>query len=428
MLHHPQVNFVEDGMTVGTAHVRRPVRGVAVAAMLLGLVGMTASVRGVGQTAPAAPATASASSQRGTVKGLAGSTLTLTTDAGKEVTVTVGDGARIVQIAPGSTDLKTATAIKLVDIAAGDRVLVTGKAADAAGALTATRVVLMKSADIAEKRTAQQADWNRRGSGGIVSAVDAATGALTVTNGAKKTQILTTGTTIFRRYAGDSVKFEDAQPGTLAQIQPGDQVRVRGAKSEDGASIQAEEIVSGSFRNLAGTVVSASADTVTLKDLATKKNVVVKVTANSNFRKLPPQAAAMFAMRAKGGAGAPGGEGAGGGHGASTGSPGGEGGPGQRGPGGPGGPGAGGPGGGRGNLDLSQMIARLPEGSLTELKAGDALMIVASQTGGTTTAITMLSGVEAILAASPTGSAPAVTISPFGFGGGAPEGGGGAPQ
>ena len=126
-------------------------------------------------------------------------------------------------------------------------------------------------------------------------------GRLRFSNGAKKTQVMTGGTTVFRRYAGDSVKFEDAQVGTMAQIQPGDQVRVRGTKSEDGTSIQAAEIVSGSFRNIAGTVASidAAAGTATIQDLATKKTVVVKVTANSEVKKLPPEAAARFAARAK---------------------------------------------------------------------------------------------------------------------------------
>ena len=418
------------------------------------------------QATAAAPATANAGSQRGTVKAIAGSVLTLATDSGKTVTVNVGETAKILQIAPGSTDLKTATTIQLGEIAVGDRVLVTGRAGDA-DTVAASRVILMKSTDIAEKHAAEQADWQRRGSGGIVSAVDAATGTLTVKNGARTTQVATTPKTIFRRYAGDSVKFEDAQTGTLAQIQPGDQVRVRGSRSEDGSGLQAEEVVSGSFRNLAGTVeaVNAGAGTVTLKDLATKKDVVVKVTANSEVRKLPVQAAAMFAMRARGGAAGAGGSGTpgAGGPGAGTSTPGagsgsgtlrGEsssggagadasargprpgtdgaaGGAGGRGPGmGAGGPGGGGGmGGGRaGGMDLSQMVSRLPEGTIADLKTGDAVMVVASQTAGSVTAITMLSGVEPILAASPSGAAPAITLSPFGFGGGAPEGGGGGPQ
>ena len=72
------------------------------------------------------------------------------------------------------------------------------------------------------------------------------------------------------------------------------------------------------------------------------------------------------------------------------------------------------------------MLARLPDAKLTDLKPGDAVMVVASQTqpgAGSVTAVTMLSGVEPILAATPSGS-PAMTLSPWSMGG-APEGGGG---
>jgi co-chaperonin GroES (HSP10) len=367
------------------------------------------------QTPAAAPA--AAARQLGTVTAVAGNSLTLKTDAGQEVVISVADGVRLLQLAPGSTDLKTAQTIALTDIAVGDRVLVNGKAGDTASAFTASRVILMKSGDIAQKHELEQADWQKRGTGGIVSAVDAGTGTLTVAVGAKKIAVTTSGKTQFRRYAGDSVKFEDAKPSTLAQIQAGDQLRVRGAKSEDGSSIQAEEVVSGSFKNLAGLIatIDAANGTLTLKDLATKKTVTVNITANSSVRTLPPQAAAMFAARAKGGAaGAVQAQGAGRGTGQGAGQ--GEASGGGR----PGGAGrsAGG--------DLSQLVSRLPNKTIADLKVGDAVMIVASQPdpgSATVTVVTLLSGVEPILAAAP--GAPSMTLSPWSLGGGEPEGGGG---
>jgi hypothetical protein len=75
-------------------------------------------------------------------------------------------------------------------------------------------------------------------------------------------------------------------------------------------------------------------------------------------------------------------------------------------------------------MDLSQMLNRLPTGSLQALHSGEAVMLVASQSasGDGLTAVTLLSGVEAILAATPGGS-PAMTLSPWNVGGGeAPEG------
>lgn len=379
---------------------------------------------GAGGRAALAQAAAPAGRQLGTVKAISGNNLTLATDAGSQVSVAVADGARILQLAPGSTDLKAAQQIALTDIAVGDRVLVTGKSDDD-GSFTAARVVLMKSTDIAQKNAAEQADWQRRGAGGIVSAVNGQT--IMISSGARKITVETGANTKFRRYGADSIKFEDTKPGTLAQVQTGDQLRVRGNKSEDGATITAEEIVSGSFKNLAGTIASinASGNSVSLKDLATKKSVTVAVTANSDLRKLPPEMAARLAARARGGAPA----GAAQGGTAPQGTPG-EGrpreasadGPPPAGGRGPGGGGSGAPtgsGGRPGGADLSQMLSRLPTESLADLKVGDAVMIVATQSGGTDamTAVTMLSGVEPILAASPSG-APAMTLSPWNMGGG----------
>jgi co-chaperonin GroES (HSP10) len=375
------------------------------------MIGMTNIGRAQATTAASATAR-----QIGTVKAISGSTITLATDAGQAVTITVADTARILQLAPGSTDLKAAQVITLAGIAVGDRVLVTGKAGDNAGELTASRVILMKSTDIAQKRAQEQADWLKRGSGGLVTSIDPATGTVTVSEGAKKVQVKTSSTTIFRRYSGDSVKFEDAVPGTLSQIQNGDQLRVRGTKSDDGASVQAEEIVSGSFKNLAGTIatISAADGTITLKDLSTKRMMTVKLTPNSDMRRLPERAATMFAARAKGGAVANGG--------------GTEAAPARPGAGGSGAPGAaGGPGGpGRSaGMDLSQMLARLPNETIADLHSGEAVMVVASQAepgSASVTAVTLLSGVEPILAATPSGT-PAMTLSPWSVGGSAPDGG-----
>jgi len=349
--------------------------------------------------APAnAPATA-AVSQRGTVKAVAGNTLTLATDAGGTMTVNVATGAKVVELAAGSTDLKTAKPSQLSDVAVGDRVLVTGKAGDSAESFNALRVILMKSSDIAQKQAAEQADWRARGVGGIVNSVDPATGAITITSGAKKITVKTSNKTDFRRFAGDSVKYEDAKSGTLAQIQPKDQLQAKGTKSEDGTSVQAEEVISGSFENLSGVIatVDDAAGKITLKDLATKKMVTVNITPNSNLRNMPAQAAYMFASRNGGAAAGGGRRGGGQAGGGAMGPAGGQGG---------GGPEAGGGMRRSAGADLSQMIARFPAITLADLHKGDAVMIVASQAtpdASTATALTVLTGVDPILTANPNG-------------------------
>ena len=89
------------------------------------------------------------------------------------------------------------------------------------------------------------------------------------------------------------MEFDDAKPSSLAEIKAGDQLRARGARNADGTEFTAEEIVSGAFRNIAGTIsnVDAATNALTVMDLATKKPVVVKISAQSQLLKLPPQMA-----------------------------------------------------------------------------------------------------------------------------------------
>jgi len=70
-------------------------------------------------------------------------------------------------------------------------------------------------------------------------------------------------------------------------------------------------------------------------------------------------------------------------------------------------------------------VNRLPASTLADFQKGDAVMVVSTQgtDAGGVTAITMLGGVEAILAAAPAGNAAqAMTLSPWSLGGGAPGG------
>ncbi len=392
------------------------------------------------QTSSQAPAQTPLTQKVGAVKSIAGNALVLTADGGTEVNVTVASNAKIVQVAPGEKDLKSATPIALTDLQVGDRVLVRGRASDDAKTMTAVGVIAMKRTDLEAKKAQDRDDWQKRGIGGLVSAVDAATGTITISTGAgataKTVAIHTAKNTVLRRYAPDSVQFDDAKAAPLDQIKPGDQLRARGTKRADGSEFAADEIVSGTFRNLAGiiTAIDASAQTISLTDLISKKPVVVKITAQSQLRKIPAQMAQVIAFRLKGagaGAGAAGGgasaqNGAGA---AAGGSP--NGGPpngGQRsGAGAAAGNGAAGNGaaGGGGRGDFQQIVNRLPASALADFQKGDAVMVVSTQgtDAGGVTAITMLGGVEAILAAAPAGNAAqAMTLSPWSLGGGAPGG------
>jgi hypothetical protein len=177
---------------------------------------------------------------------------------------------------------------------------------------------------------------------------------------------------------------------SVADIKPGDQVRARGTRSADGTELAADEIVSGTFQNIAGVVsaVDASTNTLTVSDLISKKPVTVKITPESQLRKLPPPMAQLMAMRLKGGAANPAG-GPGGAPPATAQSP-------------NGGPGGAGP---RGGGDLQQMLSRVPPASISDVQKGDAVMIVSTEgtVSGSATVITLVAGVEPILQASPNG-------------------------
>jgi hypothetical protein len=345
---------------------------------------------------------ASASRLVGAVTAINGKSLTVKPDSGAPVTVTVSDSAHIFQTAPGAKTLAGATAIQLTDLAVGDRVLIAiHPTAD--GSSQATTVVALKQAAIAQAQEAQEADWQHRGVGGLVKAVDSATGTVTITAGTRTIIVHVTPKTSVRRYDPESIKFSDAKPSTLAQINAGDQLRARGDKNADGTEVTADEIVAGSFRNIAGTVVSSdtAANTVTVNDLATKKPVVIHIAADSQMHKLPPAMAQTLAARFKNGGQRP--QGAAGAVPASApSSENGQTGGGQAGS-GQGGNGQAGsrPGGGSRNGDLSQFLQRTPVLQISELHKGDAVMIVATQgTPDAATAVTLLAGVEPILTAS----------------------------
>jgi hypothetical protein len=409
------------GNGMGHKNGRRVGRWCALAMSLLALSLVTASAHGQGTAAPQ-----KVPSGLGTIKTISGNILLLTTDSGGTLKIQLPTDVKVLQVEPGSKDLKEAIPLQISDLQVGDRVLVQMKPGEDASSFVALRVIAMKKADIAQRQAKEREEWQRHGVGGLVKSVDAANGTITIgtmgASGAKDVTIHVGKDTILRRYAPGSIKFDEAKPAPITDIQSGDQVRARGTRSADGSEFTADEIVSGSFRNIAGPIVAvdASGGTLTVNDIATKKPVQLKVTPDTQMRKVPQPVAQRIAMRLKGDTGAAGGgnasqsagqpaaggSAAGGGQGQSGGA-GGSGGGGQRGAGGGGGSAGGGGG------DMQQMLSRLPASTLGDLQKGDVVMLVAtSGQGEQATVITMLGGVEPILQAS-TGSQAESILSPW---------------
>jgi Cu/Ag efflux protein CusF len=337
-------------------------------------------------------------------------------DDATEYTVALNDTTNYLHIPPGEKDIKKATKIAFSDVAVGDRLLARGTLADETKSLTARTVVVMTKADLAQKHERDRAEWQKRGIAGTVTAVNADAKEVTINTHGRdaKSVVIEASAAAFRRYASDSIRFNDAKPSTFAELQAGDTVRALGDKNEDGTRFKAEELISGSFQTIAATVVSVNAATgeVIVTDLKTKKQLTVETNQNSQLRRLDERIARFMAMRmnpgaaAAGGGAAPGGPAAtgsaAGGPPAARGAP-----PSPTGAGASGGgfPGAGGAAraGAGGGGDLQQMLERQPQLSLAELKKGDALIISSSKgaDGAPVTAFSLVAGVEPFLAAAP---------------------------
>jgi hypothetical protein len=327
------------------------------------------------------------------VTAISGDTLTVKTDAGEAKQVQVPAAAVLKRVEPGQKDLSTAATIQLTDLETGDRVLVQLDASATEATPQAARIVTIKQADVAQKQQQDREAWQRSGVGGLVKSVDAGTGTITVTTGAGPTMktitIHVSKATMLKRYAPASVRFDLAQPAAIDAIQAGDQLRARGTKNADGSELDASEIVSGSFRNVSGTIASLDAGSTSfqVKDLLTKKQVTVHVTPDAQMHALPEQMARALANRLKGTTVAanapPAGQGppAGGAPPAGVGS-----GNGQR-------------RGANGGGDMQQMLNRAPTVQFADLKKGDAVMLVGTAGSGDVTAITLLTGVEPLLEA-----------------------------
>lgn len=349
----------------------------------------------------------------GTVQTISGNNFTLKNDQGVSFTVTVQDGAKVLRLEPGQTSLSGAVPMQLTDVQTGDRVLASGNPGGGEHTILASSVIAIKKADVQAKQQQDLQAWTTHGVGGLVASVDPAAGTISLKvaalAGAKTVTVQTSKTTQVLRYAADSVKFDDAKPSTLDAVKPGDQLLARGTHSPDGDSITADAIVSGAFHNLSGMIgsVNAAQSSITMKDATTKQMFTVKISPDSQLRKLTPQEANMLAARmkassngnAQAGDNAQGGQGGGRGFGRAGRSGVGQGG------------------------DLSQVIARAPAVTLADLQKGDAVMIVStSGTGnGEVSAIQLVAGVEPILEAAPAAALPAWDVGGDGGGGDASE-------
>lgn len=334
----------------------------------------------------------------------AGKQLSIKTDAGSEVSVSVNDKTIYKKLAPGETTLTTATDITFADIAQGDRVMARGTVSEDRKSVPASMVIVMTKGDLAKKQEAERLEWRRRGILGVITALKPDTKEITINNrtmaGVQSVVIPVGDQTEMRRYAPDSIKFGDAKPSTFGELKVGDQLRALGDRTEDPLRFNPQKVVTGSFRTVGGVVTAVDPATgeVKINELEKKTPLTIIVKQDAVLRRFPADIGAMMGMgRGPGGpGGAP----------PSSGAPaapsnssqpaqGGQGQPATR-------PQGGGPGGGpgRSGFNINDMLERLPIISVADVKVGDTIIVSSTQGVDPTrlTAISLVAGADTLLA------------------------------
>lgn len=365
-------------------------------AALISVFGLAVAISG--QTSP------KPSVVTGDVVSISESKIVIKTKDG-DVDAVISSSTSFRRVPPENPVLKAAVDSQLSDISEGDKLLVTGVFGDDKKVLPARAVYLMSKSDIAQKNAQETARWATRGISGRVASVNPSTNQVTVeVRGLmNSTSVVITpkGDAIFKRYRQDSVKYSEAVESSIVDIKPGDMLRAVGDRGAEGTTFAAEEILTGAFQTVAGTVKSVDAEKgeVIVTQAGTETDLTIAVTPNSTVKRFPEE----MATRLAGGmfpGGAPGQGGArpaggqptqgGGGQRPAGGAPG-------QGQGGPGGPGRSPMGGARGGID--DMFERFPTITIAELKPGDVIAVSSSKNGNAqrVNAIKLLAGVEPFL-------------------------------
>lgn len=294
--------------------------------------------------------------------------LTIKTDAGSTVTVSLSDKTTYKKLAPGETTLTNATDVTFTDLAQGDRVMARGTVSADQKTVPAVMVVVMTKGDLTKKAEAERAEWRRRGILGVITALKPETKEITITHrtmaGNQLVVIPVTDKTEMVRYAPDSIKFADAKPSNFGELKVGDQLRALGDRTEDPLRFNPQKVVTGSFRTVGGvvTAIDVAKGEIQIKELEKKTPLTIVIKQDAVLRRFPAEFGAGFGARAAGA--------------------------------GPGGPG------GRAGFNINDMLERLPTISIADVKVGDTIIVSSTQgvDPSRLTAISLVAGADTLLA------------------------------
>ena len=366
-------------------------------AAAIGLITLALSPASFAQTADNDPNIA-AKHAIGEIKSIdaAAKQLTIKTDAGSIVSVTLNDKTTYKKLAPGEKTLTNATDVTFAELAEGDRIMARGTVAEDRKSVPAVQVIVMTKGDLAKKQEAERLEWRRRGILGVITALKPDTKEITISNrtiaGTQAVVIPVSDKTEMRRYAPDSIKFGDAKPSNFTELKVGDQLRALGDRTEDPLRFKPEKVVTGSFRTVGGVVTAVDAATgeIKINELEKKKPLTIVIKNDAVLRRF----SAEMGMMGGRGPGGPGGAAP------AANPPAGGGQPAQGAPARPPGGGPGGPGGPGGGRNINDMLERLPTISIADVKVGDTIIVSSTQGVDPTrlTAISLVAGADALLA------------------------------
>ena len=313
--------------------------------------------------------------------------LTIKTDAGSMVTVSLSDKTTYKKLAPGEKTLTNATDVTFAELAEGDRIMARGTVSEDRKTVPAVQVIVMTKGDLAKKQEAERLEWRRRGILGVITALKPDAKEITISNrtiaGTQSVVIAVSDNTTMLRYAPDSIRFGDAKPSNFGELKVGDQLRALGERTEDPLRFKPERVVTGSFRTVGGVVTAIDPATgeIKINELEKKHPLTIVIKNDAVLRRFSGMGM---------GPGGPGGgaPGAGGSQ------------PAPARPQGGGGPGGGGPGGAGGGRNINDMLERLPTISIADVKVGDTIIVSSTQGVDPTrlTAISLVAGADALLA------------------------------
>ena len=341
-------------------------------------------------------------------------TLSILGDGGNEQRAVFDLETACLRAQPGAVDLKTAVAIECNQLAVGDRVLARGRLSGSV--FQARQIVVMTRADLEQRQARDRAEWRRRGTAGVVKALDATTGSITVEVRSffrSREFLVSTAErkATFRRYPPDVTLFGDTEPSSFSAVRVGDQIQALGDWTEDRARFLAEQVVSGSFRTVLGSVerLGPEAQQLVLKTLPERskgagrkggETILIQVVPEASVRRLPAEMAArLVGRRAGDNAGSRSSAASGRVRGTRAGE-------------------------GSSARNVGDMWDRLPTIKVGELQTGEyvAVAVAESRTPGQARATAVLGGIEPLIRESqPTGDeAPAFSIEGLDLGMGQP--------